>query len=107
MIAIIKKEIYGMRFFVLLCYVLSVPFNNAEAKNVTLRFWHSLAADGLFLELTKEFTKQNPNIEVITSNYPTDDLKTTLIFSALKNESPDVVLFPSDLLGYYGVFELG
>ncbi len=91
----------------MLCYVFSVIIQSAEAKNVTLRFWHSLAADGLFEELTQEFTRQNPDIAIIITNYPTEDLKTTLIFSSLKNDAPDVVLFPSDLLGYYGVFKLG
>lgn len=77
------------------------------AEKVTLRFWHSYAADGFYKALAQDFTKQYPDIKIITTNYPTDDLKSTLIFSMLKNDAPDMVLFPSDLLGYYKVLKLG
>ncbi|PKI12885.1 sugar ABC transporter substrate-binding protein [Colwellia sp. 12G3] len=78
-----------------------------SAEKVTLHFWHSYAAGGFYKELSENFTKQHPNIKIITTNYPTDDLKSTIVLSMFKNEAPDMVLFPSDLLGYYKVLKLG
>jgi len=92
--------------FILFC-VFSLFSKETLAEKVTLHFWHSLEANGLFQELAQQFSILHPDIKIITKNYPTDDLKSTIIFSILKDEAPDVALFPSDLLGYYEVLKLG
>ena len=92
-------------FFTFIVFILTSP--SVIAEKVTLHFWHSYAADGFFKELADNFTKQNPEIKIVTTNYPTDDLKSTIVFSMFKNNAPDMVLFPSDLLGYFGVLKLG
>ncbi|MGL1957380.1 MAG: extracellular solute-binding protein [Colwellia sp.] len=78
-----------------------------EAKKVTLHFWYTLSSDGFFNDLAQQFSDQHTDIDIITENYPTDNMASMLIFSMLKKEAPDIVLFPSDLLGYYSALKLG
>lgn len=78
-----------------------------SASNNLLTLWHSQGANEQFWqEAAYEFSKANPGLSIELSLLPRKELNSTLTFSVLTNESPDMVLLQSDLLGLQSLFNL-
>lgn len=93
--------------WLLLIFIVIFPYSKAIAKKITLDFWYAPFSPHIFQPLIADFHQKNPNIEIIVTNYPTDDMKATLIPATLKKEAPEIILIPNDFLGYQAAFQLG
>ncbi len=103
---------FASAFFFLgsIAFLLAATPSNSLAQtgaNNSLTLWHSQGANERFWqEAAYEFGKANPDIRVELSLLPRKELNSTLTFSVLTNESPDMVLLQSDLLGLQSLFNL-
>lgn len=85
----------------------SISYSDSPSKTKNLTLWHSQGANESFWqEAMYEFNRQNPGVVVEPSLLPRKELNSTLTFSVLTNESPDMVLLQSDLLGLQSLFNL-
>lgn len=89
-----------------LLFVLFINTHQLNAKTINLHLWATPFEPKLFNKITHLFHQQNPNINVIATSYPSDDFKAALIQTILKDEAPDMILIPNDLLGYHQVLQL-
>lgn len=92
----------------LFCYsliVLLLCSNKVQAKT-QLILWHSwVENNSLWEKIQKDFNAENTGIELIINGFAHEEMKEAIILSGFQRKSADIVLMPSDWLGYHNVMQ--
>ena len=71
-----------------------------------LSLWHSWKENqALWLKIAQEFNNSHPNIKLKVSAFDHEEMKLAIIKSGFKLKSTDMVVMPSDWLGYQNLMQ--
>lgn len=89
------------------CCLFAIIFSSFAHSSTRLTLWHGQGANEAFWQsAVDDFNRITPGVFVEVSSISRKELNSTLTFAVMNNESPDMVLLQSDLLGLKSLFKI-
>lgn len=94
----LERISYGIMFLFFLL------FSNTLLAKTELLLWHSwVENNSLWLKIQRDFNAENDDIELKFQGFVHEEMKLAVIISGFQRKSADLILMPSDWLGYHNV----
>ncbi|PKI12884.1 sugar ABC transporter substrate-binding protein [Colwellia sp. 12G3] len=97
---------YLQRFKTILPLMFMLFYSSSLLAKTQLVLWHSwVENNSLWLKIKQDFNAEHKDIELKINGFAHEEMKKSIILSGFKSKSADIILMPSDWLGYHNVMQ--